>query len=39
MANLVNDDRSRLERVEDPFEPGIEFFDESEVWVPAWPVL
>ncbi len=39
MADLVNDDRGGLQRVEDPFERGIELLDESEVWVPSWPVL
>ena len=39
MADLMNDDRGGLQRVEDPFERGIELLNESEVWVPTWSVL
>src|SRR6185437_1664477 len=39
MADLVNDDRSRLEGVEHSFEAGIEHLDEPEVRAPARSVL
>ena len=39
MADLMNDNRGGLQRVEHPFERGIQLLDESEVWVPAGPVL
>ena len=39
MADLMNNDCGRLQRVEDPFERGIEFLDESQVRAPARRVL